>query len=270
MILGVVILIIANTLILSVIGNRFQTSGTGRFGISVLAPLQEGFSRSVRFFRDTWKAYFDLVATSRENQELRKRLAETKDLLNEMQETELANARLRELLNFRKTFTEEVVAAEIIAKDPTSWFKTVIINKGSKDGLVTGMPVVVPEGIAGQVIETAGHYAKVLLITDPNSAVDGLAQRTRVRGLIKGGTSRECRFQYVPSKEDVRVGDTIVSSGLDGIYPKGLRVGEITQVEKGPAEFFQTILVQPFVDFEKLEEVLIILNPPGLEVKADS
>lgn len=269
-ILGVVILIIANTLILSVIGHRFPTSGTGQFALFVLAPLQEGFTGSVRFLRDTWKTYFDLVAVSRENDRLRQQLAEARRLENQMRETELANERLRGLLDFRQAFTEAVTAAEIIARDPSSWYKTVIINKGDADGLVTGLPVVVPDGIAGQVIETARHHAKVLLINDPNSAVDGLAQRTRVRGMIKGGTTHLCQFHYVPGKEDVQVGDTIVSSGLDGVYPKGLRVGEVVDVSKGPADIFQAIRVRPFVDFDKLEEVLIILNPPRIEPEPDS
>ncbi|MFZ7125299.1 MAG: rod shape-determining protein MreC [Desulfobacterales bacterium] len=269
-ILGVVVLIIANTLILSVIGNRFPASGTGRFAISVLAPFQEAFSHSVRFIRDTWSDYFNLVNVSRQNALLKRRLAESSRIRNRLIETELANERLRHLLKFRQTVPMEVVAAEIIAKDPSSWFKTVVIDKGEADGVVAGLPVVVPEGIAGQVVETAKHYAKVLLTNDPNSAVDGLVQRSRVRGMIKGGTSSECRFHYVPGKEDVQVGDVIISSGMDGVYPKGLRVGEVIGVEKGPADIFQDIRVQPFVDFEKLEEVLVILHDGGIKAEGGS
>ncbi|MGD9017466.1 MAG: rod shape-determining protein MreC [Desulfobacterales bacterium] len=265
-VLGVVVLIIANTLILSVLGNRIPTTGTGRFAISLLAPFQEGLTRSVRFLRDTWKSYFDLVGVSRENHELNNQLSEIHQIRNQLLETELANERLRDLLNFRKGISEEVTVAEIIAKDPSSWFKTVIINKGSDDRLMPGLAVVVSDGIVGQVVETARHHAKVLLITDPNSAVDGLDQRTRVRGIIKGGTTNQCRFHFVPGKEDVQAGDIIVSSGLDGVYPKGLRVGAVTAVEMGVADIFQTIEVQPFVDFDKLEEVLILLTPRGQEL----
>ncbi len=219
-VLGVVVLIIANTLILSVLGNRIPTTGTGRFAISLLAPFQEGgLTRSVRFLRDTWKSYFDLAGVSRENHELNKQLSEILQIRNQLLETELANERLRDLLNFRKGINEEVTVAEIIAKDPSSWFKTVIINKGSDDRLMPGLAVVVSDGIVGQVVETARH-AKVLLITDPNSAVDGLAQRTRVRGIIKGGTAISAGFILFQEKEDVQAGDTIVSSGLDGVYPK--------------------------------------------------
>jgi rod shape-determining protein MreC len=264
-VLGLVFLLMANALVLSVVGSRFPNTGTGRFAISVLAPFQEGFSRSIRFVRDIWKTYFDLVGVAAENLELRKRMAEARGMQNQLEEIELANARLRELLHFRRAFDQKVTVAEIIAKDPSSWFNTVIINKGHADGLVTGLPVVVPEGIAGQVVETARSHAKVLLITDPNSAVDGLVQRTRVRGVIKGGTTGRCQFHYVPGKEDVQEGDTIVSSGLDQVYPKGLRIGRVTRVEMAAADIFQTIVVQPYVDFEKLEEVLILLNPPRIE-----
>ena len=153
-----------------------------------------------------------------------------------------------------------MLAAEVIGKDPSSWFKTIIIDKGSTDGVGRGDPVVVPEGIAGQIMEVAENYSKVLLIIDRNSAVDSLVQRTRARGVIKGESIRQCTLEYVLQKNEVKAGDTIVSSGLDGVYPKGLRVGEVSEVNTGSSGIFKEVIVNPYVDFEKLEEVLVIVN----------
>jgi rod shape-determining protein MreC len=137
----------------------------------------------------------------------------------------------------------------------------VIINKGTRDNVGVGMPVVVPEGIVGQVMDVSGSYAKVLLVVDQNSAVDALLQRTRARGLLKGEYADQCRLEFVLRKEDVQIGDALVTSGLDNVFPKGLRIGEIKNISGETNEMFYTITVAPYVDFEKLEEVLI-LRPP--------
>ena len=154
-----------------------------------------------------------------------------------------------------------VVAAEVIGKDPSAWFKTVIIDKGKADGLQKGLPVVLPRGIAGQVIEVSDHYSKVMLIIDRNSAVDALVQRSRARGIIKGASADKCRFEFVLRKNDVQLGDTVVASGFDGVYPKGLRIGQISDLSERNSDIFYEITVTPFVDYEKLEEVLVILAP---------
>ena len=110
-------------------------------------------------------------------------------------------------------------------------------------------------------MDVSGHYAKVLLIVDQNSAVDALVQRTRARGLLKGEFADQCRLEYVLRKEDVQMGDVIVTSGLDDVFPKGLRIGEIKDISGAPTEMFYTITVAPFVDFEKLEDLLILPAP---------
>jgi rod shape-determining protein MreC len=111
-------------------------------------------------------------------------------------------------------------------------------------------------------MEAAGTYSKVLLIIDQNNAVDALVQRSRARGLVTGAAAGQCIFKYVLLKNDVKIGDTLISSGLDGVFPKGLRVGLVSNVIRSNAGIFQEVRVTPFVDFEKLEEVLVVLNPP--------
>jgi rod shape-determining protein MreC len=260
LIVGVFVLIAVNIIVLSVNSRRYTTFGLERIAISFISPFQELVTHSMRYTRDIWQQYFYLVTVTRQNQIIRTQLNQALEVNNQWQETELANVRLRNLLDFEKTISEMVVAAEVIGKDPSAWFKTVIIDKGRADGLTRGLPVVMPQGVAGQVIEVSNHYSKVMLIIDRNSAVDALVQRTRARGVIKGESTDRCRLDFVLRKNDVRVGDTVVSSGLDGVYPKGLRIGFVSEVIEHDADIFHEVIVTPFVDFEKLEEILVVLG----------
>ena len=261
LIVGGVVLITVNVILLSVTSKNQSTFGVGRVGLSFVAPFQELISRSVRFARGIWGHYFFLVSVSEQNDDLKKTLNYAIEKNNQWHEFELANIRLRNLLKFQKSLANRVVAAEVIGKDPSAWFKTVIIDKGKADGLQKGLPVVLPQGIAGQVIEVSDHYSKVMLIIDRNSAVDALVQRSRARGIIKGASADKCRFEFVLRKNDVQVGDTVVASGFDGVYPKGLRIGQISDLSERNSDIFYKITVTPFVDYEKLEEVLVILAP---------
>jgi rod shape-determining protein MreC len=260
LIIGVIVLIAVNIIVLSVNSRRYASFGLDRVAISFISPFQELVTRAIRFTTDIWHNYFALVSVARENKLLREQLNKASENSNLWHETELANVRLRNLLEFQKNIAQQVVAAEVIGKDPSTWFKTVIIDKGKADGLTKGLPVVMPQGIAGQVIEAANHYSKVMLIIDRNSAVDALVQRTRARGVIKGESTDQCRLDYVLRKKDVRIGDTIVSSGSDGVYPKGLRIGRVSEVIEHDGDIFHGVFVTPFVDFEKLEEVLVVLD----------
>jgi rod shape-determining protein MreC len=261
LIVGGIILIAVNVILLSITSKSQSTFGLGRVGISFVAPFQEIVTRSVRFTRSIWENYFFLVSVAHENETLKKSLNQFVEKDNEWHEIGLANSRLRNLLNFQKAPTHRVVAAEVIGKDPSGWFKTVIIDKGRSDGLQKGLPVVLPTGIVGQVIEVSGHYAKVMIITDRNSAVDALVQRSRARGIIKGASADQSQFEFVLRKHDVQIGDTVIASGLDGVYPKGLRIGRVSDLSERSSDIFYEITVTPFVDFEKLEEVLVILRP---------
>jgi rod shape-determining protein MreC len=261
MIVGVIILIAVNIIVLSVSNRRYQSYGPGRIAISLIAPFQEAVSRSIRFVKDIWIHYFFLVETAKENDNYKKALSHSVERNNLYKELRLSNTRLRGLLDFQKTITNKVLAAEVIGKDPSPWFKTIMINKGKDDGVKKGSAVVIPEGIVGQVAEVSAHNSKVLLIIDPNSAVDALVQRSRARGIIKGGFADRCIFKYVLRKKGIAVGDTVVSSGLDGVFLKGLPVGQVSSVVKPNSGIFQEVTVIPCVDFEKLEEVLIVLNP---------
>jgi rod shape-determining protein MreC len=260
LILGVIILITVNIVVLSITTKRRSSILLGRIAISFVAPFQELVMRSERWAEQLWKDYFFLVSTAHENRILREKLDQAIEENNRRREIEQENQRLRKLLAFKQHIAVTSVAAEVIGKDPSAWFRSLIIDKGSADGLSVGLPVVTPQGIAGQTIEVSEHYAKIMLIIDRNSAVDALVQRTRARGVVKGDSADRCRLEYVLRKHEVKVGDIIVSSGFDGVYPKGLRIGEVADVNQSGFEIFLGVTIAPYVDFEKLEEVLVLLD----------
>ncbi|MCP4351260.1 MAG: rod shape-determining protein MreC [Desulfobacterales bacterium] len=264
MIVAVIILFAVNVTLFIFFFQR-RTIGVGGLSVSLTAPFQETFTKSVRFVRDIWHHYFFLVSTAKTNDNLKKALSHAVEKENQYNETNLANDRIRKLLEFRRTIADRVVAAEIIGKDPSPWFKSIIIDKGWKDEIKKGLPVLVPDGIVGMVTEVSPNYSKVLLIIDQNSSVDALIQDSRAWGIIRGKSSSQCIFKYVLRKHEIRSGDTVISSGLDGVFPKGVRVGEVSKVTKHKTgAIFQEVFVSPYVDFEKLEEVLIILKSEDL------
>ena len=269
-IVGIIILIAVNVTVLSISSKRrYSSPRPGKIALFIVSPFQDATTTTLRFIRDVWFHYFFLVSVARENDRVKRTLSLEIQKNKQYSEVELSNERLRKLLSFQRNVTSRVLAAEVIGKDPSPWFKTVIIDKGSSEGIVKGLPVVIPEGIAGQIIEVSARNSKVLLIIDPNSAVDALVQRTRSRGLVKGSSSGRCLFEYVLRKHEIRVGDTVVSSGLDGVYPKGIQIGNVSGVVRRNAGIFQEVAVTPNVDFEKLEEVLVILNPSDVGFESD-
>lgn len=266
LILAALLLVTVNFIFLAVTARRPEAFGFSGRAIGFVAPFQELATRAVDGARDVWRHYFDLVGVSYENQRLAAELARERERLARQRELELENERLRSLLGFARTLPHATVAAEIVAKDPSLWFKTVIINKGSAQGLRRGLPAVTAQGVAGRVTDTGERQSKLLLIVDRNSAVDALVQRSRARGIVKGASGDECFLDYVMHEEDVRPGDEVVTSGLDGIYPKGLRIGTVAAVSFQGSDFFKSVRVTPAVNFERLEEVLVILDPHPREV----
>ncbi|BBO85643.1 rod shape-determining protein MreC [Desulfosarcina ovata] len=258
----VIVLVAVNVILLTITGKHAQApAGLGRGAMIIVSPFQKHLTAFMQSIKSVWQRYFFLVSTAEENRQLKKKLGESLQKLNRCSETELANARLRHLLDFDDETPRSMIAAQVVGKDPSPWSKTIIVDKGTVNDIRQGLPVVVPEGIVGVVVEASGHFAKVLLLIDPNSAVDALVQKTRARGIVKGGGADFCIFDYVLRKHEIRVGDTVVSSGLDGVFPKGLRVGRISEVVRSNAGIFQKVSVTPDVDFEILEEVFVIYKP---------
>lgn len=259
MIVGLIALVTISILSLSLSSREpYPAYGPGRIAISLVAPFQKMVVGTTRFFRDIWEHYFFLISVAEENELLRQELRETRALNHRHREAMLANQRLRRLLALDEEMTQPVIAARVVGKDPSPWFQSVTVDKGTADGVRKGQPVINPEGIVGLVTDAAARYAKVMLITDPNSAVDAVIQENRARGIVKGGTSGYCVLNFVLRKHLVSVGHVVISSGMDGVFPKGLPIGAVAATVKQKAGIFQDVTVAPYVDFERLEEVLIV------------
>jgi rod shape-determining protein MreC len=231
------------------------------------SPFQKGTTFFIKTIDGVFRKYLFLVHLQKENAMLKQRIAELQAENHQIKEMALENERLRKLLQFKEKISTPLVAAEVIGQDPTSWFKSVTVNKGERDGVQKGMAVISPEGVVGQILKTSPHYATVLLITDYNSAIDTIVQRNRAKAIVEGKGENRCQLKYLLRTEEVTVGDIVVTSGLGGNFPKGLKVGEIRNVEKKGHGIFQYAELIPGVDLTKLEEVFIIKESPPLPPK---
>jgi rod shape-determining protein MreC len=258
--LAFVILLLLSALVLMSLRVK-QRKGVDFFD-ALLMELCSPFLKTSTFVINTiqgvFQDYIFLVHLQKENMILKQRIVELQKENGQFKEMALANERLQRSLQFREKISPSMIAAEVIGQDPSSWFKSVTINKGEKDGLRKGMAVISPEGVIGQILKTGPYHSTILLITDYSSAIDSIVQRTRAKAIVEGKGENRCQLKYLLRAEEVIVGDIVVTSGLSGNFPKGLVVGEIRKVEKTGQGVFQYAELVPSVDLSKLEEVLVI------------
>ena len=224
-------------------------------------PFQKAATLVIKTVQGTFQHYVFLVNLGKENRMLREKIAQLQEENHRMKEMKLANERLRQLLQFRERNSPSMIGAEVMGRDPSSWFKSVTIDKGDRDGVKKGMAVISPTGVIGQVLKVAPDYAVVLLITDYNSAVDCIVERSRAKAIVEGKGENRCQLKYLLRAEEVAVGDIVVTSGLAGNFPKGLMVGEVQKVDKKGHGVFQYAELVPSVDMTRLEEVFVIMEP---------
>ncbi|MDH3327807.1 MAG: rod shape-determining protein MreC [Desulfobulbaceae bacterium] len=241
-----------------------STLGSQKFGIlhklvfEVTGPVQQVFSRAAGYVNVFKEQYVDLIDVRDENKRLWKELQETRAAAYKNREAMATNAKLKKLLEFKESTDLPLVSTRIIGKDPSLWFRTVIVDRGSSDGVFKGMPVVTGDGIVGQIITVSPNYSKVLLAISPSSAIDVLLQKSRVRGILKGTGSLTFKLDYVLKTVDVKEGDYVVTAGYGGLFPSGLPVGIVSKVIKKRRGMFLEIEVTPAVDYLTLEKLLII------------
>jgi len=212
-----------------------------------------------------WQDYVDLRNIRQENLRLQREAAVLQRRIDQLEEQVLETQRLQGLLAMRETWRASFVAARVVGKDATNWFKTILIDRGSRAGVRRNLPVVAPDGLVGRVVEVTPSTAKVQLVTDPVSSSGALMQRTRVTGIAVGNLGAGLKVRYLPLLADVVVGDDVVTSGMGGVFPKGIPVGRVTAVERKSGALFQEALLQPMVDLGRLEEVLVLMNTEPLE-----
>ena len=234
----------------------------------VFAEVQRGTSAVVSGVRRVWAGYVDLRHVRLENAELRRQLADAQIQLQQQRALADRSRGLDRLLELRERVPLETVAAEIIASGATPDFRTLTIDQGTLRGLRPDMAVIAPAGIVGRVVAPSLRAAKVQLLIDRNAAAGALIERSRAQGVVVGGGQQLLRLEYVSEIADVVVGDVVVSSGIDGIFPKGFTLGHVEAVE-GSGGAYRRITVKPAVDFSSLEEVLVVLTPTPAHATAD-
>jgi rod shape-determining protein MreC len=250
-------LALAAVLVASTATGRGRADKFGRLLLDVMAPLQRGGSYVARAVEGVWRDASALFRRRAELDWMQDRITTLEEQTVRLEELERENARLRDLLAFRERLAGEVLAAAVVGRDATGLARTLTIDRGERDGVVKGAAVLAPAGVVGQVFLASAHAARVLLITDHNSGVDAVVQRTRARGIVEGTVSEGCGLKFVKRTEDLQKGDVVVTSGVDGIFPRGLPIGELTGVDKRGQGLFQYATVRPFVDFDSLEDVLV-------------
>ena len=242
---------------------------------SVLLPPQRVLASAINGVKGVFTGYAGLRGARDENRRLHEKVATLEKQLDASQEQIGEATRLREILELRPILPFPTLAAQVIAREGVPWFRNITIDKGQKDGVVLNAAVLGVEGVMGRVVSVGPNAAKVQLLLDRDCGVGVRIERTRTTAVVAGqvafadsGTS-DLLMKYVPVLADVVVGDVVVTSGLDQIYPKGLVVGRVRSVGKGSG-LFKEVQVQPSANFEKIEEVMVATGPPPPPVLTES
>jgi len=259
LIIGISLLAALILFSLNVPRNR-EANGIERGVMNLFAPVLKPVAHISGIVENIWDGYISLVNVRRENVILHSTIKELASRLVTGDEALLENQRLENLLKMKDSIKPPTLGATVVGEDVSSWFRTLVINRGSSDGLLTGMAVMAADGVVGQVVKVASGTSRVLLLTDHASGIAATIQRSRARGVVKGKGEGLCSLEFTTREEDVKVGDLVVTSGIGGVYLKGLPIGEVTMVKRGQYGIFQTVTIRPSVNIAHLEEVLVVLR----------
>jgi rod shape-determining protein MreC len=257
------ILLIAVALVLA---GQFPAAGSlGSLALDVVAPLEDLVSDAYSGAVGTGRSVQTVEELVTENQRLRlevERLARDGARAPELQRE---NDQLREMLGLKRAGTAfQWADAQVIGFDATNLVRSAVIDRGARDGLVDGMTVMTARGLVGKIVKLGPTAARVLLVTDPGSSVNAMVQRSRAKGVVYGqrgaAGSSQLVLRYVPQGEEMQTGDRVITSGLGGIFPEGIAIGQVTQVRQQGTDMFQEATVEPYVEFARVENVFVITN----------
>ncbi|MBN1828159.1 MAG: rod shape-determining protein MreC [Deltaproteobacteria bacterium] len=238
-----------------------NTGWIRRVVFETAAPFQRAADRTASSVRGAWNRYILLVGLQEENRRLRERIAALERDLDAGEEIKNECTRLREMLSFKQKADYPVISGRVVGMRGGSLVKTVMVDRGTVQGVRVGMPVLGAAGLAGRVVEVSSNQSKVLLLTDFNSNIDCIIQPSRINGIVQGcGRDEYFRMKYVQRSVTVEVGQKIITSGLGGIFPKGIIVGRVIDVSRSSTDLFLTIWIEPAVDTTRLEEVMILFT----------
>lgn len=230
------------------------------------AEVQRAATSAIGAVRSGWTSYFALKGVQAENERLRQEVATLQIGLQQERALAQQSRALQGLLEMKSAVQLSTTGASVIAGGASPEFRTITVDKGTGDGLRSDMAVLAPAGVVGRIIMPSGRASKVQLLIDRDAAAGALVERSRAQGVVVGTGTDRFRLDHVPSTADIQVGDRVVTSGIEGIYPKGFVIGQIESLERQTGEFVN-VVVRPAVEFSALESVLVVLTPPASEAR---
>ena len=228
--------------------------------LEAAAPLQSLVSKPAATISDTWSHYVSLIGVGEENEALRERISLLEDENLQFREALVTSGHLERIAAMANEFDTPMLPSQVVGLDVSPLFRSALVDRGTEQGVRPGNPVITNKGVVGMVTAASGHAARTMLVMDRQSTVDGIVQRSRTRGLIPGRGRDDLQFEFVGRGADVQIGDVIITSGLGGIYPKGLRLGAVVSLSDPGGALMQHASVQPAVDFGRLEQVFVMLR----------
>lgn len=254
-----VLVVLVSLALLTLEGRNRETRGPGDLIARVTTPLQSGLAKLQRGAVSVWTVYLDWKQFRQENRELRGEVERLRLATLQVREIQDENLRLRRLLELRDRLPLTTLAGEVIAKEWSGWVRSLVVNRGRRDGIVRMTPVIAPEGLVGRVAEVRAGTAVVQLLNDPSSSVGAMVQRTRMPGVVEGEPGGGLRLKFLSRDGGgVQVGDLIVTSGLGGLFPKGIPIGWVGAAEGRGSALFQYARLNPVADLARVEEVLLL------------
>lgn len=269
-----IIVVIILLVLLVITAGENNISGTESIAGSILSPVQNGLYSAAGAISNLFSRIFSSGDLQAKNQQLQAEVEQLQSQLQDYNEVKAENQRLAGLLNFdTKTPDLKYVTARVIFKDQGHWFNVFVINAGISKGIEVNMPVVTGDSLVGKVIAVGANWSRVLTIVDSNCSVSAIVERTRDTGVLTGtvstgeDTSATMTMSYLPLDAVLVPGDTVITSGLSGVYPKGIKIGKITEVSSSESGAAAQTIVTPYVDFYHLEEVMVITSKPAADIK---
>jgi rod shape-determining protein MreC len=228
--------------------------------LEVTAPIERVVSAPLGGLKALFSDYVDLLGVRSDNRRLRRRIAEIESENLQFREALVSSGHLARVASMRDEIEIPMLPAEVVGLDVAPWFRSVLVDRGTQHGVEPGHPVITHEGVVGVITATSAHAAKTMLLLDRQSAVDALVQRSRARGVLRGVGRAQLEFEFVVRSADVVVGDEVVTSGLGGVFPKGLRLGRVTELSDAGGRLTRIALIEPAVDLGRLEQVFVMLR----------
>ena len=236
-----------------------QTGWVDEWFLEIIGKVQSFSSHTAKTVTGVWNHYLYLVQTAHENEHLKKEVQKLRQKLVQLEELRIENEKLKAHLGFRQSLPYKMVAAYVIGWDSSEEYFVLRIDKGKKDGIQRGMGVISLDGVVGRVYRVSSSFSEIRTIVDPQSRIDVMTQYARTRGVLRGQASVfSCLLEYISRDVPLQIHEAVLTSGLQGIFPKGILVGHIRQIESDPSQVVKTVTVTPSVDFYRLEEVWVV------------